>query len=111
MSGNGPDIGTPNPPPNNGSDPCEQLSFDAHLASMNAAVVSTLNTGDVLPLQIQTQSSGLRAIVALSPGGQVAGSIAVRVSDLLRCIQQGHTYSATVLSANGGAVQVHVAHD
>lgn len=111
MSGNGPDIGPPSPPSTNGGDSCEQLGFDTYLASPNPEVVSTLTVGDGLPLQIQPLSGGLSAIAALSSGGQIAGSVATRVSELLRCIQAGHTYSATILSIASGAVQVRVTHD
>lgn len=101
------------PPPRGGGgggpdgNDCD-LRFRTPLASPVAAVVSTLGPGDVLDLRLD-DTGGVRVVVAVTAGGDVAGSIVDHIRQLIRCIQEGNSYDATVHTVTGGAVVVDVA--
>ncbi|MEW6070909.1 MAG: hypothetical protein AB1485_09850 [Candidatus Thermoplasmatota archaeon] len=84
--------------------PCDELNFEASLASPQSEVVSRLRKGDILSVELRS-SNGKNFIAALS-NNEIAGSIIERVADLVRCIQEGNTYEAEVLSIRGGAVNI-----
>jgi hypothetical protein len=87
---------------------CSALAFEAALASPDMAVVSTLNVGDVLILDLRQGAGGRNMIAALTTGGQVAGAITERTADLLRCLQQGVGFEAEITQMNGGWIKVAV---
>lgn len=84
------------------------LDFRTQLASPVAAVIGALAVDEVLPIDLE-DSGGVRVVVARTAAGSIAGSIVDNVGQLLRCIQKGNTYEATVQSVSGGAVTVGVA--
>lgn len=88
------------------STPCDKLEFDAPIMSPEPAVVQSLKIGDILLVALQRELPG-GTIVVLN-GNSVAGSIIEHVSELVRCIQDGHSYEAKVLSIRGGDVRVRV---
>lgn len=89
-----------------GEDKCE-ITERTVLNSPVAAVVSTLNVGDVLLVQLVTiPRSRLTAVTAQ---GQIAGAItATRIVDIIECIQNGSAYEAQVLSINAGRVGIEI---
>lgn len=87
-----------------GADSCI-LRFNTVLASPVPAEVAALSIGDVLVVLIQDAPP---AVTACQPDGTIVGGITQEVLRLRTCIQQGHTYEATILSISGGAVQVQV---
>lgn len=108
MSGN-----PSSPPPRDGggggprANDCD-LKFRTTLASPVAAVVARLSAGDMLDLRLD-DSSGTRVVVATTAAGHNAGSIVDHIRRLIRCIQEGNSYNATVRTVTGGAVVVDVA--
>lgn len=89
--------------------PCEKLKFDAQLASPQPAVVATLRVGEVLAVDLVSMKG--RFVVQVIKNGQPAGGLSVGDTTALReCIKQGHKFKATVVSINGGQVQVHIGH-
>jgi hypothetical protein len=91
-----------------GRTPCDQLSFEASLASPSPAVIAGLAINASLDVRLQQQPGGALAVVAIAPGGAAAGAIATRVPELLRCLQAGNFYQAVVLSVAGGSVRVRI---
>lgn len=89
--------------------PCESLRFDAQLTSPQAAVVSTLKVGEVLMIALANLKG--QTVVQVLRSGQVAGGLTGPDAGRLReCLEDGHSYEATVLIVNGGQVRVRVAH-
>lgn len=87
--------------------PCDSIRFDAQLTSPQAAVVSSLKAGDILDVALSSLKG--QTIVQVLKGGQIAGGLTgPDASRLRRCLDEGHNYSATVLSVNGGQVRVRV---
>lgn len=96
-----------------GGDPtpssCETLRFDAQLTSPQAPVLATLNVGDVMDV-VLSSLKGVTIVQVLHAGNVAGGLTGPDASRLRACIEQGHSYRATVLSINGGQVRVHVEH-
>lgn len=105
MSGTGDDGGGYTPADER--TPCDQLQFDATVASPQPSVVQQLQPGDELDVDHRV-SDGTRAIVLLTADGNLAGALTTRTADLLRCLQAGFEFVAVVRSVDGGAVHVHV---
>ena len=76
--------------------------FDAR---RNAIVIPYL--GQFPPYYVGTLDNPPR-VVAID-GTDIAGGIANQAAELVRCIQLGNLYDATVLTVNGGAVRVRIA--
>lgn len=95
--------GDPHPPG------CETLRFDTQLVSTQPAVVATLQVGDVLDVVLAIMKG--QTIVQVLHNGQVAGGLTgLDANQLRNCIDDGHQYTATVLSMNAGQVRVRVEH-
>lgn len=87
---------------------CGTIRFETDLASPQPTVVATLAIGDMLDISLDT--TGPRVVVAaVTASGETAGSIATRAAQLIRCIRDGHSYTAEVLEITGGVVPVRVA--
>lgn len=85
--------------------PCDQLRFATSIASPQQAA-GYLSVGDML--QVQLSSGAAQSIDLVGQSGNVVGSIITHIPDLLRCIQDGYSYEADVLSVNGGMIRVEV---
>lgn len=85
--------------------PCEDLAFRAPIASPQPPAL-TLSVGDVLAVSLAPGPPA--AINLLTSDGDIAGSLITRITDLLRCIQAGHSYEAEVVTINGGDARVDV---
>lgn len=81
------------------------LEFETTLSSPNPAVVTRLFPGAVLAVEALDNPPRVVAI----DGTDIAGGIANQAAELVRCIQQGNRYGATVQTVNGGAVRVRIA--
>ena len=87
---------------------CNTLHFRTSLNSPDPAVIFTLKVKDVLTLA-QRRADG--PLLAIAPSGKVAGSIAGSLLlQLLRCIENGHEYTAVVIKVTGGNVEVEITH-
>lgn len=89
--------------------PCSRLRFEAQLTSPQPAVVSLLTVNDVLEIVVVNMAGQL--VAQALKNGQIAGGLAGPDAMRLRnCIDQGHSYTATVRTINGGQVRVLVEH-
>lgn len=92
-----------------GDSSCDSLRFDAQLTSPRPAVVNILQVNAVLDIVVANMNGQL--VVQVLHKSQVAGGLAGPDAARLRnCIDQGHTYTATVRSINQGQVRVRVEH-
>jgi hypothetical protein len=80
-----------------------RLDFRTHLTNPSPEAVAKIRPGTVLMLALDPGP----AIVCQYEGERV-GSLTTRVPTLLRCLREGNTYSANVLSVDGGSVEVNV---
>jgi len=102
MSGSG--GGTWIEPP---SDDCATLSQQTTLNSPNRTVLSQLQKGDVLDVQVNKAGKGV--VVEALHKGQVAGSITSSIIQrLAECVEKGYEYVAEVIDVQGGACRIHV---
>jgi hypothetical protein len=85
---------------------CAGLLFDVFLSSVDPDTLDSIAEGDVLAVELRTVPA--RALVAVLPDGRAVGAITRKVRELLRCIQQQVSYSATVKNITGGDVEVRV---
>jgi hypothetical protein len=89
-----------------GSDECPSIVDRTILNSPNPAVLPTLAVGATLELTLQSERGPL---LAVTPDGRTAGSItSTNLARLIRCIQGGYRYDATVLTVTGGQCAVEV---
>lgn len=83
---------------------CENIQFSTTLNSPQPDVIDALEVGD----QLTIATSG-PSVVALSPSGDIAGSINwASNSRLIQCMEEGTEYVAQVLTKDGGHVRVRV---
>lgn len=105
MSGGGGDRG-----PSGGGDSgvdCRDLRFEATISSPQPTVVANLQVDEVLTVGIEQQATN-RMIAVRRSNGDLVGSLTDHLRELIRCIQEGVNYEATVISIQGGAVRVRV---
>lgn len=78
------------------------------LNSPVSAVVSGLNAGDVLTIELETTPRN--RVVAKEPkSNQVAGAItSPRLVTMIECLQDGYFYEAEVMSVQGGRIEIEV---
>lgn len=99
--GAGPDPGEP-------KDICVMIKEDVRLESPKPEVLAELKPGDVLELRAKDGKPPVRAVTA---AGKTAGSVVTSsLETLLRCMDQGHRYVATVQSIKGGMCIVRITH-
>jgi len=89
-----------------GGNTCQAFTSRTMLVSPVPAVVATLRVDDILSLSLTNNTSPINAI---APNGIAAGAVAPRrIGDLVDCMVQGNRYIATVVSVNGGSVEVDI---
>jgi hypothetical protein len=78
------------------TDDCEKLRFDTALMSPQAATAK-LAVGDIIDLRLERQQN--RPIVeAVDGSGALVGTItSVHITDLIDCMQRGHSFVADVI--------------
>src|SRR5690554_1181827 len=103
MSGrdSNPNSNTPNVGGSGGVD-CSQLSFNTYVSSPKAAALSQVTHGAILKIEIYRQSNTETVAVYLQ--GTIVGGIVDNASKLLRCLNAGFTFQATVTSKNGAQI-------
>jgi hypothetical protein len=105
MSGGGGSGGSYSPPDTGVS--CANLKFDAPVQSVDPGAVQQLAEGEDLAVRLGT-ADGASVVEIVTGGGDYVGALIDRIADLLRCIQDGYQYVATVVSIDGGDVRVRV---
>lgn len=82
---------------------CGNVSFSVVLSSPQANAITALQKGTVLQVSIH------EGVVVCVNGGQVVGSINwAMIGELIRCMEEGFQYIATVVSVDDGRVKVNV---
>lgn len=84
-------------------DPCFVKPFDRLLTSPKAAAITSVAVGEVL----RVISRGSR-IEVLNSSGEPCGYVTDRMQLLFKCMDNGHTFSAEVLIADGGEMKVRI---
>lgn len=88
-------------------DSCARLTFSAVISSPEPDVVATLVRAQLLNV-VATERGGVRLVELQTTDGRLAGTLTSSLPELLRCIGDGYTYVAEVLSIDGGAGRVQV---
>lgn len=89
-------------------DKCD-IELDVDLIGIDPAQLVGLTKGTVLAVQLKTVGSTKSAVVVGSAGGVVGSLAAVRgLSQLLRCMEDGVNYQATVQSISKTGCNVSV---
>jgi hypothetical protein len=108
MSGGGGGGGGGFGPPDPGTN-CQRLSFRTAVASPQPQAVAAITVGEELDVVLRPGGGGVPpAVEVRRRNGTVVGGLIDRVTELLRCLQQGFSFIAEVLSVSGGAVRVEV---
>ena len=87
-------------------DECDEIQFETNLGSPVEEVVDDLDIGSELDLTL-VEVNGIQRVVAQFEGDDV-GAIIDRLEDLIRCLQMGADFGATVIAINDGIVRVEV---
>lgn len=94
------------------SDPgtdCQRLRFETTVASPQPAAVAALSVNDELDVVLRPGSGNVPPVVEIRRrDGTVVGGLIDRVTEVLRCLQEGVSFVAEVLSISGGAVRVEI---
>lgn len=86
---------------------CAQLQIRTRLSSPQPDQVEQLGVGDLLDIQLD-EPPRLRVIVTTADG-DVAGTITGgQLGQLIRCLQDGHTFEGEVLTVDGGDVELDI---
>lgn len=84
---------------------CDEIAEKTVLNSPVPAVLDELKKGDVLKLRVQTTANA--KTVRAYWGQKVAGSITfANLRTLINCLEDGHTYTATVVEIRSGRCEV-----
>lgn len=86
---------------------CDRLVINTQLSSPKPEVVARLENGVELPVSLEAYP-GTTVVVAMFNGVVAGGLASPETSRLRRCIEQGTSYSATVIDITGGQVRVRV---
>ena len=93
--------------PVSGDDKCSIVEKTV-LNSPVATAVAGLNVGDVLAIALETHPR--KRVIARASNGQTAGAItSTHLVEIIECLEGGFEYSAEVLSATGGRVEIEIA--
>lgn len=83
---------------------CASISAKVTLNSPDPKVIKTLKVGDELEVQLHGS-----AVVAVAASGHIAGSITFPgVAAFKKCLEQGHSYVATVVALHIGNCEVQI---
>jgi len=74
---------------------------------VQADAVENLSVGDTLSVGLRTAEQP-PVIEVRTAAGDLVGALIDRITDLLRCMQDGYEYVADVQSVDGGHVRVEV---
>jgi hypothetical protein len=85
--------------------PCRAILFETRLDSVQPKSGKSLKVGDVLTVSAKGPAG---PITASHPKHGLVGTITQQVPNLLRCLQLGHEFSATVIEADVPLVRVRV---
>ena len=93
-----------------GGTDCALIVVDTTLNSPEPKVVNTLQKGDILKVEISRTAQNREIVVAKDKNGQIAGSLTPpRILDILKCMKEGHSYIAEVISTpKGGECKVKI---
>ena len=103
MSGSSSDSGSP--VGTSSSFDCASIIERTILNSPNPAVLSSLNVGDILILEL----ASVRGPLYAKHNSEIAGSITSAIlAQLIQCINEGYQYIAIIQSITGGRCSVEI---
>lgn len=83
---------------------CSKVSIKTNVISPDPAVLATISTKVTLNIALRTATGPL---LALTSAGKLLGSVFTKdPTSLIKCINDGYEYKATILSITGGDVQI-----
>jgi hypothetical protein len=103
MSGNG--RGGSDGAPSNGHT-CPTVFTGARLVSSKEAALTSVKTGDILDLRVIQANT---FILMASNNGEDAGAVShTATTQIIKCIQDGHTYVAYITKRDGGNIELEI---
>jgi hypothetical protein len=94
--------------PSQDFDNCQTISIQTSLASPVPAVIGTLSVGDILDIALLTATGPAQVI---TNAGAIAGALLPpELSRLIRCMNEGHQYTAKVTAIAGGNCEILIRH-
>lgn len=94
------------PRPQDPGTSCDELTFEADLASPKEEAVSQLAEGDILDVLLERV--GEAPIVNVRVNGDLVGSLVSHLPELIRCLQEGNDFVAEIKEIDDGKVSVEV---
>lgn len=85
---------------------CSQIRFDTFISSPLPSAIKQLQPGITLQIDVFRQNN--IETVAVYLNGTAVGGIVDHSSRLLRCIKNGFSYEAFVLSKNGAQIAIRI---
>lgn len=89
-----------------GPDPCALIE-DTVLNSPVPAVVTTLKAGDILGVSL-VKGPPVRVVVQTAAGVTAGSFTGAKLPQIIKCLEAGVAYQATVISIRGAAVRIRV---
>lgn len=84
---------------------CETVNFVTALLSSNPEILEALKIGDLLQV-----TRGEFSVVVKTAGEEKVGSIVAHATQLLACMESGHSFIAEVKEILDGVCRVQVTH-
>ena len=85
----------------NGGTECQTVYRGARLNAPRKSVLSKLAEGDKLELDVRPEGTSY-SLYALSSGKEAGVVTHKAIAQIIRCIQEGHTYVAEITTLDGG---------
>lgn len=105
MSGNGRGGSDGNGAPSNGHT-CPTVFTGARLVSAKEAALTSVKTDDILDLRVIKANT---FILMASNNGEDAGAVShAATTQIIKCIQDGHTYVACITKRDGGNIELEI---
>lgn len=83
---------------------CEDLRIRTHLSSPNPDIVTRLNVGDILTINLAGPTGPIELV---TDKGEVAGSlVSGRQIKLIECINNGYNYEGEILAIEEGNCEI-----
>jgi hypothetical protein len=89
---------------------CYTVNFETVLLSPRPEAIAAVKTGEVLVLKLESQQDKPLVVATRENGDEVGTIGSVHLLQLITCMQEGHKYTANIVSVQGGACRVRVDH-
>lgn len=83
---------------------CRNISIKTSIMSPDPEVLASLKENDILSISLQTVTG---PIIATTTSGRILGSVFItKLTDLINCLNEGHSFQAVILAISGGVCQI-----